>query len=71
MAKVLAYECKSIVMTNTSKLVVRFTHDGRPQQEMRVMPFLSNPNKKYTPLRALEFHTRITEKYYGDGYAEK
>ena len=41
-----------------------------PQTEMRVLPFLRDPNPRYTPIKAIHFHTRITEKYYGDGYAE-
>ena len=34
---------------------------------LEVLPGLSNP--KYAPMRALEFHTRSTSKFYGDDYA--
>jgi isopenicillin N synthase-like dioxygenase len=34
---------------------------------LEVLPGLGAP--KYEPIRALPFHTRITSKYYGDGYA--
>ncbi len=34
---------------------------------LEVLPGLGSP--KYPPIRALEFHTRTTAKYYGDDYA--
>ncbi|PYQ21892.1 MAG: hypothetical protein DMF81_13970 [Acidobacteria bacterium] len=34
---------------------------------LEVLPGLGAP--KYPPVRAVEFHTRITSKYYGDDYA--
>ncbi|HTD52036.1 MAG TPA: 2OG-Fe(II) oxygenase family protein, partial [Thermoanaerobaculia bacterium] len=34
---------------------------------LEVLPELPNP--KYPPIKALKFHTRITSKYYGEGYA--
>ena len=34
---------------------------------LTVLPELENP--KYTPISAIEFHTKITSKYYGDDYA--
>jgi isopenicillin N synthase-like dioxygenase len=34
---------------------------------LEVLPELPNP--KYPPIKALTFHTRITSKYYGEGYA--
>jgi len=34
---------------------------------LEVLPGLANP--KYPPVSALEFHTAITSKYYGDDYA--
>jgi len=34
---------------------------------VEVLP--SIPDPRYEPVRALEFHTRITSKYYGDDYA--
>ncbi|PCH92309.1 MAG: hypothetical protein COB85_08350 [Bacteroidetes bacterium] len=34
---------------------------------LEVLPGLDNP--KYPPVRAEEFHTKITSKYYGDDYA--
>jgi isopenicillin N synthase-like dioxygenase len=34
---------------------------------LEVLPGLGQP--KYEPVRAIEFHTRITSKYYGDDYA--
>jgi hypothetical protein len=40
------------------------------QQLLKVLPFLPHPKPSYRPVKAIEFHTRITEKYYGDGYAE-
>ena len=40
------------------------------QQMLKVLPFLPDPKPSYSPVKAIEFHTRITEKYYGSGYAE-
>jgi len=37
------------------------------EEFLEVLPGLPNP--KYEPIQALPFHTRITSKYYGDGYA--
>lgn len=34
---------------------------------LEVLPGLENP--KYKPIKALNFHTKITSKYYGDDYA--
>ena len=34
---------------------------------LEVLP--SIPNPRYEPVRAIEFHTRTTSKYYGDDYA--
>lgn len=34
---------------------------------LEVLPGLPNP--KYAPIRAIEFHTRSTSKFYGDDYA--
>ena len=34
---------------------------------LEVLPGLGAP--KYEPVRAEDFHTRITSKYYGDDYA--
>ena len=34
---------------------------------LTVLPELENP--KYPPISAIEFHTKITSKYYGDDYA--
>jgi len=34
---------------------------------LEVLPGLGDP--KYEPVRAVDFHTRITRKYYGDDYA--
>ena len=34
---------------------------------LEVLPSISRP--RYEPVRAIEFHTRITSKYYGDDYA--
>ena len=36
---------------------------------LRVLPGLPNP--KYPPVKAIEFHTSITSKFYGDDYAVK
>ena len=34
---------------------------------LEVLPSLPNP--RYEPVKAVSFHTRITSKYYGEGYA--
>ena len=34
---------------------------------LEVLPGLGAP--KYPPMRAIEFHTRTTSKFYGDDYA--
>ncbi len=34
---------------------------------LEVLPGLANP--KYPPVKAIQFHTSITSKFYGDGYA--
>jgi isopenicillin N synthase-like dioxygenase len=34
---------------------------------LEVLPGLPNP--RYEPIQALQVHTRITSKFYGDGYA--
>jgi isopenicillin N synthase-like dioxygenase len=34
---------------------------------LEVLPGIPNP--KYEPIQAMPFHTRITSKYYGEGYA--
>ena len=39
----------------------------REEELLEVLPGLPNP--KYPPVKALAFHTRITSKYYGEGYA--
>jgi isopenicillin N synthase-like dioxygenase len=39
----------------------------REDDVLEVLPGLGPP--KYEPVRAVEFHTRITSKYYGDEYA--
>jgi len=36
---------------------------------LEVLPGLTNP--KYAPVKAIEFHTAITSKFYGDDYAVK
>ena len=36
---------------------------------LEVLPSIANP--KYPPVKAIEFHTSITSKFYGDGYAVK
>ena len=36
---------------------------------LEVLPCIANP--KYPPVKAIEFHTSITRKFYGDGYAVK
>jgi len=37
------------------------------EEILEVLPSLPNP--RYPPVRAIEFHTRTTSKYYGDDYA--
>ncbi len=37
------------------------------EEILEVLPGLPNP--KYPPMKALPFHTRITSKFYGEGYA--
>jgi isopenicillin N synthase-like dioxygenase len=39
------------------------------EEVLEVLPCIANP--KYPPVKAIEFHTRITSKFYGDGYAVK
>jgi len=39
----------------------------RADDVLEVLPGLGDP--KYAPIRAIEFHTRTTAKYYGDDYA--
>lgn len=34
---------------------------------LQVLPCIANP--KYPPVKAIQFHTSITSKFYGDGYA--
>ena len=34
---------------------------------LEVLPCIANP--KYPPVKAIQFHTSITSKFYGDGYA--
>ena len=34
---------------------------------LEVLPGLGEP--RYEPVRAIEFHTKTTAKYYGDDYA--
>jgi isopenicillin N synthase-like dioxygenase len=36
---------------------------------LEVLPCIPNP--KYTPVKAIHFHTSITSKFYGDDYAVK
>ncbi len=38
-------------------------------ETLEVLPGLPNP--KYAPVKAIEFHTSITRKFYGDDYAVK
>ena len=40
---------------------------GPPPEEQEVLPGLENP--RYPPVKAIEFHTRTTSKFYGDDYA--
>ena len=37
-------------------------------EPLEVLPSIAHP--RYEPVRALDFHTRITSKYYGDAYTE-
>jgi isopenicillin N synthase-like dioxygenase len=37
------------------------------EEVLEVLPGLPNP--KYPPVKAVQFHTRITSKFYGEGYA--
>jgi isopenicillin N synthase-like dioxygenase len=37
------------------------------EEVLEVLPGLPSP--RYEPIKALQFHTRITSKFYGDGYA--
>ena len=39
----------------------------REEEILEVLPGLPDP--KYPPVKAIAFHTRITSKYYGEGYA--
>jgi isopenicillin N synthase-like dioxygenase len=39
------------------------------EEMLEVLPCIANP--KYPPVKAIEFHTSITSKFYGDGYAVK
>lgn len=39
------------------------------EEVLEVLPCLENP--KYPPVKAIEFHTSITSKFYGDDYAVK
>jgi len=39
------------------------------EEMLEVLPCIGAP--KYPPVRAIEFHTGITSKFYGDGYAVK
>ncbi|HEV8660729.1 MAG TPA: 2OG-Fe(II) oxygenase family protein [Thermoanaerobaculia bacterium] len=36
---------------------------------LKVLPCIANP--KYEPIKAIQFHTSITSKFYGDNYAVK
>ena len=36
-------------------------------ETLEVLPGLGKP--RYEPIKALQFHTRITSKFYGDDYA--
>jgi isopenicillin N synthase-like dioxygenase len=36
---------------------------------LEVLPCIANP--KYEPIKAIQFHTSITSKFYGDDYAVK
>ena len=37
------------------------------EEILEVLPSIADP--RYKPIKAIEFHTRITSKYYGDDYA--
>ena len=37
------------------------------EEILEVLPCIANP--KYPPVKAIQFHTSITSKFYGDGYA--
>ncbi|HJT18185.1 MAG TPA: 2OG-Fe(II) oxygenase family protein [Thermoanaerobaculia bacterium] len=39
------------------------------EEVLEVLPCVGNP--KYAPVKAIEFHTSITSKFYGDDYAVK
>ena len=39
------------------------------EEMLEVLPCIANP--KYPPVKAIEFHTSITSKFYGDDYAVK
>ena len=39
------------------------------EETLEVLPCIANP--KYPPVKAIEFHTSITSKFYGDDYAVK
>lgn len=39
------------------------------EEMLEVLPSLANP--KYEPVKAIQFHTSITSKFYGDDYAVK
>lgn len=39
------------------------------EEMLEVLPCVANP--KYPPVKAIQFHTSITSKFYGDGYAVK
>ena len=39
------------------------------EEMLEVLPCIDKP--KYEPVKAIEFHTSITSKFYGDGYAVK
>jgi hypothetical protein len=39
------------------------------EELLEVLPCIENP--KYAAIRAIEFHTGITSKFYGDDYAVK
>lgn len=37
------------------------------EETLEVLPGLHDP--RYEPIQAVRFHTRITSKFYGEGYA--
>ena len=39
------------------------------EEVLEVLPCIEQP--KYPPVKAIEFHTSITSKFYGDDYAVK